>query len=129
MTPADVLHELARRWNAGDIEGVLELYTDDAVMISGPDWPEQTIWRGREAIRSNIDDWRAVWESAELELRRIETFGDRVVADGAWNTRGRSSGVPGAMPVVTLSTIRHGKIASLEWFTDHDAAVAAARGS
>ena len=129
MTPADVIHELVRRWNAGDIEGVLDAYTEDAVMISGPDWPEQTTRRGREDIRANIDEWRAVWESAELEIARTETFGDRIVSDGAWNARGRSSGVTGSMPATTLCTIRHGKIASLEWFTDYDAAVAAARGA
>jgi hypothetical protein len=31
------------------------------------------------------------------------------------------------MPANTLCSVRHGKIASLEWFADHDAAVAAAR--
>jgi uncharacterized protein (TIGR02246 family) len=129
MENAEVIRELARRWNAGDVEGVLEMYTEDAVMLSGADWPEQTTWRGREGIRANIDDWRAVWESSELEIRRLETFGDRIVTEGAWNTQGRSSGVSGTMPITTLCTIRHGKIASIEWFTDYDAAVAAARGS
>jgi ketosteroid isomerase-like protein len=43
--------------------------------------------------------------------------------------RGRSSGLSGTMPVATLCRIRRGKIASVEWFTDYDAAVAAARGS
>ena len=129
MGNADVIRELARRWNAGDVEGVLDLFTEDAVMLAGPDWPERTAWHGREGIRSNIEEWRAVWESAELEIKRIETFGDRVVADGAWNTRGRSSGVTGSMPSITICAIRHGKIASLEWVTDYDAAVAAARGT
>ena len=129
MGPAEVIRELAKRWNAGDIEGVLDLYTEDVVMQAGADWPEQTSSHGREGIRARIDEWRAVWESAELEITRIETFGDRVVADGAWIARGRSSGVSGKMHVTTLCTIRHGKIASLEWFTDYDAAVAAARGS
>jgi ketosteroid isomerase-like protein len=129
MGNADVIRELARRWNAGDVEGVLELFAEDAVMLAGGDWPEQTPRRGREDIRANIEEWRAVWESAELEIARTETFGDRLVADGAWNARGRSSGVTGSMPAITLCTIRHGKIACLEWFTDYDAAVAAARGS
>ena len=129
MSNADVIRELARRWNAGDIEGVLEMYTEDAVMLSGEDWPEQTTWRGRDGIRSNIDEWRAVWESAELEIARIETIGERVVAEGAWNTRGRSSGVSGSMPVTTLCTIRHGKIACVEWFSSYDSALAAARGA
>jgi uncharacterized protein (TIGR02246 family) len=129
MENAEVIRELARRWNAGDIEGVLDLYTEDVVMLAGSDWPEQAPRHGREGIRANIDEWRAVWESAELEITRIETFGERVVADGAWIARGRSSGFSGKMPVITLCTIRHGKIASLEWFTDYDAAVAAARGA
>jgi ketosteroid isomerase-like protein len=128
VSPADVVRELARRWNAGDIDGVLDMYTEDVVMHSGEDWPEQTTWRGREGVRSNIEEWRAVWESAELELGRLEAFGDRVVSEGAWNARGRTSGVSGSMPVAALCVIRHGKIASVEWFTDYDVAVAAARG-
>ena len=68
-----------------------------------------------------------MWESAELEIKRMETFGDLVVAEGAWNTRGRTGGFSGSMPVTTLCAIRHGKIASVEWFTDYDSAVAAAR--
>ncbi len=129
MENVEVIRELARRWNAGDIEGVLDLYTEDAVMLAGPEWPEQAPRRGREGIRSNIEEWRAVWESAELEIKRMETFGDQVAAEGAWNARGRSSGLSGAMPVASLCTIRHGKIASLEWFTDYDQALAAARRS
>jgi ketosteroid isomerase-like protein len=129
MGNVDVIRELTRRWNAGDVEGVLDLFTQDAVMLAGADWPEQATSHGREGIRSNIEDWRAVWESSELEIGRHETFGDKVVSEGAWNTRGRSSGLSGTMPATTLCTIRHGKIASLEWFTDYDAAVAAARGS
>jgi hypothetical protein len=69
MSPADVIHELARRWNAG------------------------------EGIGSNIEERRAVWESTELDIRRLEVVGE------------------------------HGKIASVEWFTGYDAAVAAARGA
>jgi ketosteroid isomerase-like protein len=52
---------------------------------------------------------------------------DRVVASGAWITRGRASGIEGDLPFVILLTLRGGKIASLDWFTDHDEAVAAAR--
>jgi uncharacterized protein (TIGR02246 family) len=129
MENADVIRELAKRWNAGDVEGVLELFTEDAVMLAGADWPEQATSHGREGIRSRIEDWRAVWESSELEICRLETFGDQVVYEGAWSTRGRSSGLSGTMPATALCTIRHGKIASLEWFTDYDAAVAAARGA
>jgi uncharacterized protein (TIGR02246 family) len=127
MENVEVIRELARRWNAGDIEGVLELFTDDAVMLAGPDWPEQVTRRGREDIRANIEEWRAAWESSELEVGEVETLGDRVVVDGDWITRGRSSGVSGKMPAAALCVVRGGKIASFEWFTNYDSAVAAAR--
>jgi len=47
---------------------------------------------------------------------------------GAWVMRGAVSGVSGEMPDFIVFTLRDGKIAVLEWFADHDSAVAAARG-
>jgi ketosteroid isomerase-like protein len=129
MEPEDLARLLIERWNAGDVDGVLDLYTEDATMHSGPDWPEQAVWRGHQGIRRNIEEWRGVWESSRVELQALERHGDRLVASGAWQTRGRASGVGGEMPFVILVTLRNGKIARHEWFTDHDSAVAVARDS
>ena len=79
----------AERWNANDLEGVLELYATDAVMLSGPDWPEQDSWEGREALRRNFEDWRDVWESSVMEVDGLESIGE-----GGWSPRGR--GTPAA---------------------------------
>jgi ketosteroid isomerase-like protein len=129
MSNVDVIRRLAERWNAGDVEGALELYAEDAVAISGPDWPEQTTHRGHEELRANMTDWLAVWESSQIEIGTMETYGEKVVGSGAWVTRGRASGAEGRMPFTILFSFRDGKIAVHEWFTDHDAAVAAARGT
>ncbi len=118
---------LIDRWNRGDVDAVVELFAQDAAMYAGAEWPEQTTYRGHDGIRANIDQWRTVWESSLIDADRIEVYGDRVVASGAWRARGRSSGVEGDMPFVILIGLRDGKIASFEWFTDHDSAVAAAR--
>lgn len=125
----DIARLVVERWNANDLDGALELYADDAVMLSGPDWPEQSSWEGLESIRRNMTEWREVWESSQMELDHLESFGDRIVGTGFWNTRSRLSGVDGRMPFVVLLTLRDGKIASLEWFTDRELAVAAARGA
>ena len=123
-----IVRLVVERWNAGDLDGTLELYAEDAVMLSGPDWPEPSSWQGRAAIRRNMEEWREVWESSQMQVDGLESFGDRVIGTGAWTTRGRLSGVDGRMPFVVLLTLRDGKIASLEWFTERDRAVAAARG-
>ena len=126
----DLARSLVELWNAGDIDGVVELYTEDAAMVAGPEWPDQAEFHGHEGVRANIEQWRSVWESSRIEAERIEAHGgDRVVASGAWVTRGRASGIEGDMPFVILLTLRAGKIAVLEWFTDHDEAVAAARAT
>lgn len=130
MAQADNLklaRDLIDLWNAGDIEGIVALFTEDAAMIAGSEWPEQAEYRGHDGVRANIEQWRSVWESSRIEAERIEGHGDRVVASGAWSTRGRASGIEGHLPFVILLTLRGGKIASLEWFTDHGEAVAAAR--
>jgi ketosteroid isomerase-like protein len=124
---ATIVRELIERWNAGDTEGVVELYSQDTVMYAGEEWPDQTVYRGHDGVRENIEQWRSVWESSSIELEKLESHGERLVASGAWITRGRASGVSGSMPFVILLRIRNGKIASLEWFTDHNVAVAAAR--
>jgi ketosteroid isomerase-like protein len=81
---------VVERWNANDLVGVLELFAEDAVMLSGPDWPEQASWEGLDGIRRNMEEWREVWESSRMEFDRMESFGNRIVGSGAWTTRGRS---------------------------------------
>ena len=125
----DVARALIDLWNAGDVDGVVGLYTEDAAMIAGPEWPDQAEYHGHDGVRANIEQWRSVWESSRIVAERVEAHGDRVVASGAWVTRGRASGIEGEMPFVILLTLRAGKIASLEWFTDHGEAVAAARAA
>ena len=128
MGHADLIHQLIGAWNAGDLDTVFELYTEDAEMRTGPHWPERVTYRGREEIRATSQDWASLWEALQVEVDALEEFGDNVVVTGAWRMRGAASGVGGEMPIVIMFTVRGGKIALVEWFEDHDAAVAAARG-
>jgi ketosteroid isomerase-like protein len=127
--PREIVRQVAERWNAGDIDGLLELYADDLVVHTGEHWPESGPVQGKEAFRESIDEWLSVWQSIAIETDHVETHGDRVVAHGAWKSTGRMSGVEGAMPIHIVFTVRDGRIARLEWFPDHERAVAAARGA
>jgi ketosteroid isomerase-like protein len=127
MGNADVIRKLTQLWNAGDDEGVLAMYTDDAVQQTGPHWPEQATYRGRDQIRASMQEWQGMWETTKVAVDSLEEIGaDKVVALGAWHIRGRASGIEGEMPLFILFTVRDGKVARLEWFEDRDSAVAAA---
>jgi ketosteroid isomerase-like protein len=129
MGNIEVIEELTRLWNAGDTEGLLQLYAEDAVTQTGPHWPEQATSRGRDEIRAGMEEWQAMWETTKVVVDSLDEEGDdKVVATGAWHIRGRASGIEGEMPLIILFTIRAGQVARLEWFEDRDSAVAAARG-
>ena len=126
----DIVRASAERWNAGDFEGMFELYSDDLVVVTGEHWPEANLTMERkDAFRESTREWLDVWQSVELETDHVEAFGDRVVAQGHWRSTGRASGVAGTMAVHMVLTVRDGKIARLEWYPDHQRALAAARGA
>jgi ketosteroid isomerase-like protein len=127
--PLEIVRQVSERWNAGDIEGLLALYSDDIVVKTGEHWPEQATVQGKAAFRESIDEWLSVWQSIAIETDHVEAHGDRVVARGAWQSTGRLSGIEGTMPIHIVFTVRGGRIARLEWFPDHERAVAAARGA
>jgi ketosteroid isomerase-like protein len=128
MSNADLIRELTEKWNAGDVDSVIDLYTEDAEIRTGSHWPEVTTYRGREAIRETSAEWASMWETLQIEVDTLEEHGDKLVATGAWRMRGAASGVDGEMAIFILFTFRDGRIAVLEWFADRDSAVAAARG-
>jgi ketosteroid isomerase-like protein len=117
---------LTERWNAGDTEGVLEFYDDDIVMVTSPSWPEQRDVVGKDAVRGWMHEWRALWDVSELHSHDVRANGDKVAARGAWESRGRVSGVEGVLPFSMLLTLRDGKVVRVEWFDDHDDALRAA---
>ncbi|HEX6582356.1 MAG TPA: nuclear transport factor 2 family protein, partial [Thermoleophilaceae bacterium] len=125
--PSDIVRQVSERWNARDFEGLLELYHDDVSVQTGEHWPERHVLEGKAAFRESIDEWLSVWESIAVETDHVESFGDRVVARGAWLSTGRMSGVEGTMPIHIVFTVRDGKIARVDWCQDHEQAVAAAR--
>ena len=83
--------------------------------------------KGKDAFRKNTEEWLGAWESIEIETAEIEAYGDRVLAHGCWRSTGRVSGIEGSIPMHMVFTLRDGRIAHLEWFSDHAGAVAAAR--
>lgn len=68
MSDADV--ELVRRnfeaWNNGNLERVLADYSQDAVIVSPADWPEEGEIHGHDGIRAQFvfDAWADAYDAA-----------------------------------------------------------------
>ena len=113
----EVVRQVAERWNAGDLEGVLELYAEDIEMISDPQWPDPgTV--GKENFRRYSEEWREAWASAKIDIGRLQAAGEHVIADGNWDVEAAATGISGQMPFTIVFTLQDGLVVRHEWFLD-----------
>lgn len=129
MSEANV--ELARRayahWAGGDLEGTLELSTDDFEFIPAiAAGVEGGSVKGPDAVRSFFAGLEETWETFRIEMDEFREIGDRVMAIGRLTAKGRGSELELDQPMYAVVTFREGKIARMESFLDRDAAEAAA---
>jgi ketosteroid isomerase-like protein len=111
-------------WNAGDMEGVRELYDPDAVMEGVPDWPEPGPFVGRDAVMQQLNRVRAAFDSDSLDLSDLVAVGDRVIVRTGWHGSGR--GPQSDMEWTNVITIRDGRIINVQYVWDHAEALEAA---
>ena len=121
----EVVRTYVKVWNAGDMEGVRELYDPDAVMEVAPDWPEPGPFVGRDAVMQQQSQARAAFDSDSIELLDDPVaVGDRVIARVGWHGFGR--GPQSDMEWTNVFTIRDGRFLNVKYFWDHAEALEAA---
>ncbi len=128
-SPNDVIHELARCWNEGDLDGFAELLHPDIVFLSSENWPETGRWEGRDSMREFWHEFRGVWEDIRLAIDEVHETDDAVAGRAHWITRGRVSGMEGEMEFAITLWVRDGQIVKGQFFEElPDALVAAGLG-
>ena len=121
----EVLRTYVKVWNAGDMEGVRELYDPDAVMEVAFDWPEPGPFVGRDAVMQQLSNVRGAFDSDWLELLSDpRTVEDRVIVRTGWH--GVGSGPALDMEWSNVFTIRDGRVVQVRYLWDHAEALAAA---
>jgi ketosteroid isomerase-like protein len=113
--------------NAGDLDRWIEFYAPDVQAF--PDvsvWPESRALHGRAEFRSFITDVLNAWTQFRLETVEVFAVGDdRVVWRGDWHGTGAASGLNTSTSLTTVSTVRDGQVARIEYYFDHNQALKA----
>jgi uncharacterized protein len=115
--------EMVRRayaaWNAGDMDGLREMYSPDAMQVRGLEgWPEPfSPVIGREAVIRGFEQLRETWDADSMQPVSVVDAGDSVVVRTIW--RGVGHGPDLNMEMTIVFTLRKGKIFLLESFWDH----------
>lgn len=90
--PAAVLSALADALNAGDVDGMMELVADDAVLTFVPDLTGAGPISGREQIRAWYESLVAT--NTRVEPSNLQTAGDKVTwSNKVWTDDFRALGI------------------------------------
>ena len=114
----DVIRRGFEAWNAGDSDGLREVF-DPGIIWRGPEgWPEPGPYAGREAVMRQVDQLRETWDSDSFELISDPIdVGDRVAVRLIWH--GAGHGPESNMELTGLYTVRKGRCVAIELFWDH----------
>jgi uncharacterized protein len=124
---AEIPRRLIDAYNRGDIPAFLELLHPDVEWIPIMAALEGRVYRGRESVRSWVEDLRNDWQYFEPCYEEYHDLGDRVLIFGRWRAQARASGVKlENQPATWLYEIKDGKALRMRTFTDRQEALAAA---
>jgi ketosteroid isomerase-like protein len=113
-------------WNAGDLDGFIELYSEDAEMIPPASWVETGTINGRAGIRQFFMGLKEAWEGEDTAvLQELFPAGEDVVSRMDWQVKGRASGIDTHLAITNVNTIVDGKIVRQRHYLDHGEALEA----
>ncbi len=126
MDDLEVIKEATRRFSAGELDELAELYAPDAVMYGPEGWPETGRFDGRDAILAQYARLQEDWTEQSMSVERLQPAGDWYVTEFHWRVRGRASGAETDTRIGAISRIEDGRIVELRFFSSFDEALAAA---
>jgi ketosteroid isomerase-like protein len=88
-------------------------------------WPEEQTYEGIEATRAFLTTWADTWDDWKLELESLQEAGDHVLAIVRQSGRAKTSGMQVDMRFAQLWTIRDGKQARMDMYSEVDEAIRA----
>jgi uncharacterized protein len=114
----DALKERYQRFRQGDVEGALDLWTDDFVWEgpNSPDLPGAGRHEGKQAAVEVLQQAVGAWDSFELTPDEFLEQGDTVVVLGHTDVAKRERSA--RVPVVHIWRFRDGQVCRLQILTD-----------
>jgi ketosteroid isomerase-like protein len=119
--------EIVRRGYAAfaekGVEGVIPFFTDDAVIYSIPEWPDDPEYHGHDGLRKLTRQWTENFDDFGFDLHELRDGGDAVVALHELTGETKGSAIPMKMQIgAVFSGFRDGRIARQDLFSTWEAA-------
>jgi ketosteroid isomerase-like protein len=125
----DLITRGVAAFNRRDLDGMLATLHPDVELVPLRAVLEGTVYRGHEGLRRWLDDMADDWRDFGIEVIGVrELDGDRVILEAEVHAHGRASGVALDAPGAWLCEIRDGRVATIRFYGDVEAALEAAEG-
>jgi ketosteroid isomerase-like protein len=109
------------------VEGVLPFFTEDAVIVSIPEWPDDPEYHGHDGVRKLFRQWAENFDDFGFDVRELRGVGGKVVSLHELTGRTKGSAVPMRMRIgAVFSEFRDGRIARQDLFSSWEGALEAA---
>jgi ketosteroid isomerase-like protein len=109
------------------VEGVIPFYTEDAVIYSIPEWPDDPEYYGHDGVRKLIRQWAENFDDFGIDVRELHDGGDTVVALIELTGQTKSSAIPMRMQIGAVSSgFTDGRVARQRLFSSWEVALEAA---
>jgi ketosteroid isomerase-like protein len=122
--------ELVRRGYAAyekeGVEGVIPFFTEDVVIVSIPEWPDDPEYHGHDGLRKLFRQWAENFDEFGFDVRELHDAGDMVVSLHELTGRTKGSAVPMRMQIGAVFGFRDGRIARQDLFSSWEVALEAA---
>jgi ketosteroid isomerase-like protein len=111
--------------NSGDIEATLAVTAFDVEWRESSALPDADVYRGRDALRSFLEEFLESWDRFHQEVEEVVVVGDRAALMIHLTARGRGSGAEVDARYAHVWTLRDGLGVRVDAFYDRDAALRA----
>jgi ketosteroid isomerase-like protein len=122
--------EIVRRstelWNAGNVEGLRELFHPYAVLHVPEGLPEKGPFSGVDQVIQQYQRMHEAFTNHDLQSTDTEARGDCVIVRYCWHMRGAYSGVEGELRYTGVFRLSAGKIIDVRYCWDDAEALEAA---
>jgi ketosteroid isomerase-like protein len=111
----EIVRQAAGAFTAGDWDRWLEFHDADMEWRTSLEDPDGTTHRGREALRRNVEQWRASIRDLRADVMECFDIGDdRVFTWVRWTGRWSMSAMDSEWWLAIIFTLHDGKVARLE---------------
>ena len=123
----DLVVRLLEAFEGGDMETMLSCLDQKAELHSAiVGGAEGSIYHGHDGFRSWYANSYETFESFSFDWSEFRDLGDRVLALGQMQARGRESGVELDSPMGWVLAVQHGKVVRAQGFLNRNDALTAA---